>query len=447
MVLTMKIEIKTEIPGPKSRELMELRNTHVARGPFHTTPIFAASAQDSFITDVDGNCYLDFAAGIGVMNVGHSQAGVVSAVTEQVEKFTHTSFNVVAYEGYVRLCQKLNQALPGDFAKKSFLSNSGAEAVENAIKIARTFTKRQAVVCFSHAYHGRTYMAMTLTAKAAPYKLGFGPFNSDVYRAPFPYCYRWPTGSDETKVSNECFAEFARQVQSEIGADQVAAVIIEPVLGEGGFVPAPKLFLQKLREFCTQNGIVLIFDEVQTGFGRTGTLFASQQLGVAPDMTTSAKGLGAGLPISAVIGRADIMDAPGSGGIGGTYSGSPLACASALAVFDLFADGKLLAHANSIGDHLSKRMEHWQERFPNIGDTRGLGPMRAIELVKDRVSKEPLPQAAKDLIKYGYEHGLIIMNAGTFGNVLRFLVPLCTTLDQLDQGLLVVEAGLEKVLK
>jgi 4-aminobutyrate aminotransferase / (S)-3-amino-2-methylpropionate transaminase / 5-aminovalerate transaminase len=436
------IRLRTPIPGPESRRLMDERRKHVARGPFHTTPIFAKSAKGSYIEDVDGNQILDFASGIGVTNCGHAPASVVQAIETQLKQFLHTSYNVVAYEGYGLVAEKLNAAVPGAWEKKTFLANSGAEAVENAIKIARAHTKRQAVVCFEHAYHGRTYMAMAATAKVKPYKLGFGPFPSEVYRAPFPYPYRWPTTSSPDLVAEECFAAFTRFVDAEVGATSVACVIVEPVLGEGGFIPCPPAFFQKLREYCTQTGIVLIADEVQTGFGRTGTMFACEQLGAAPDLLVSAKGIAAGLPLSAVTGRADIMDAPSEGGIGGTYCGNPVSCASALAVFELFADGKLLANARKIGQALEARMAKWGDLNSAVGEVRGLGPMRAVELVKDRKTKEPNPALAKDLIRYGYERGLVLMNAGTYGNVLRLLVPLCATPEELNEGLSLIEQGL-----
>jgi 4-aminobutyrate aminotransferase/(S)-3-amino-2-methylpropionate transaminase len=437
------IHLKTPIPGPKSQALMKERQTHVARGPFHTTPIFVAKAHGAVLEDADGNQLLDFAGGIGVVNTGHCAETVVRAVQEQAAKLVHGSFNVTPYENYIRLCEKLNRAVPGQHAKKSFLANSGAEAVENAIKIARAHTKRQAVVCFDHAFHGRTYMAMTLTSKSKPYKLGFGPYNPEVYRAPYPYAYRWPTGSDVERVSSECFGQFEELVNSRIGADQVAAVIIEPILGEGGFVCAPPAFLKKLRDFCTANGIVLIADEIQTGFGRTGTLFVSEQLGLVPDLLTSAKGLGGGMPISAVTGRAEIMDAPIEGGIGGTFGGNPVACAAALAVFDLFEKGDLLKRAQSLGAKLGERLGQWAERYPVIGETRGLGPMRAIELVKDRKTREPNPELAKKLVKHCYEKGVVIMTAGSYGNVVRLLVPLVIEPAQLQEGLEVLEAGLK----
>jgi 4-aminobutyrate aminotransferase/(S)-3-amino-2-methylpropionate transaminase len=438
------IQLKTAIPGPKSQALMKERQTHVARGPFHTAPVFVARAHGALLEDADGNTFIDFAGGIGVVNTGHCAESVVKAVQEQVGKLVHGSFNVTPYESYIRLCEKLNRATPGKHAKKSFLANSGAEAVENAIKIARAHTKRQAVICFDHAFHGRTYMAMTLTSKSKPYKLGFGPYNPEVYRTAYPYAYRWPTGSDPQRVSDECFAQFSELVISRIGgADQVAAVIIEPVLGEGGFIGAPPAFLKKLSEFCTANGIVFIADEIQSGFGRTGTLFACEQLGLVPDLITTAKGLGGGMPISAITGRAEIMDAPIEGGIGGTFGGNPVACAAALAVFDLMENGDILKRAKAVGEALATRLSQWASKYPVIGETRGLGPMRALELVKDQKTKEPNPELAKKIVKHCYERGVIIMTAGSYGNVVRILVPLVIEPAQLQEGLDVLEAGLK----
>ncbi|MBE2181228.1 MAG: aminotransferase class III-fold pyridoxal phosphate-dependent enzyme, partial [Chthoniobacterales bacterium] len=319
------IRLVTPIPGPRSRAVFEERRENVAQGPFHITPIVAAKAEGATITDVDGNTFLDFACGIGVTNLGHGDPAVVAAVKAQADNFLHTSINVVAYEGYVDVAKRLNARMPGDFPKKSFLANSGAEAVENAIKFARAHTKRQAVICFEHAFHGRTYMAMGLTAKANPYKSGFGPFPSEIYRAPFPDSYRWPGVGDgevpvcpgiqpcplERCLCHEAFARFEEIAHADIGEANVAAVIIEPVTGEGGFIPAPAPFLQMLRSWCDRHGAVLIFDEIQTGFGRTGPLFACEQLGVTPDLLVLAKGLANGLPLSAVVGKAEILDAVG----------------------------------------------------------------------------------------------------------------------------------------
>lgn len=436
----MAIALKTKVPGPKSLALMKERQAAVARGPFHVTPIFIAKAESAVIEDVDGNRFLDFAAGIGVLNVGHLNAGVVSAIRQQTEKFLHAAFNVTPYESYIRLCEKLNAAFHrlNPAPAKSFLANAGAEAVENAVKIARAATGRQAIICFDHAFHGRTYMAMTLTSKFKPYKYGFAPFNAEVYRAPFPYAYRWPTAA----VVEECFQEFLNLAQAQLSPTQIAAVIFEPVLGEGGFVPMLPEFLKKLRAFCDEHKIVLIADEIQTGFGRTGTFFACEQLGLAPDLLITAKSLGGGLPISAVTGRADIMDAPIEGAIGGTFGGNPLACAAALAVFETLERGDLLANAKRIANALQERFALWKTKYEAIGDIRGLGPMQGLEFVKSRKTKEPHPDAAKGLVRYACEHGVICMTSGTHSNVVRLLMPLMIAAEELHEGLGVLEAGL-----
>lgn len=438
----MAIRLVTEVPGPKSRALMDARKAHVPRGPFHTTPIFAARAHGAVVEDVDGNHFLDFACGIAVTNLGHTPDDVVSAITSQAGRLLHSSINVVPYEGYVALAERLNRITPGDHPKKTFLANSGAEAVENAVKIARAFTGRQAVVCFDHAFHGRTQLALTLTAKLG-YRNGFAPFAPEVYRAPFPYAYRCG-GADVTRVT---FAALDELVTHHIGRKNVAAIIIEPVLGEGGFIDAPGDYLQKLRAYCTEHGIVLIADEIQTGFGRTGALFACDHHGVVPDMITLAKGLGSGLPISAVTGRAEIMDAPAEGGIGGTYGGNPVACASALAVIDRFEkdDRALIAQSRALGETLRARLLQWKDRFSVIGDVRGLGPMLGLELVKDRATLEPDKPSTAALIKYSYEHGLILLSAGTHGNVIRLLPPLTITGEELQEGLSILEKGFETV--
>ena len=429
------IKLKTQIPGPKSVALMTRRRAAVARGPFHGTPVFVDRAEGALITDVDGNILIDLAAGIGVVNTGHAPAKLVKAIKDQAERLLHGSFNVTPYESYVALCEKLNALTPGQFAKKSFLANSGAEAVENAIKIARAHTGRPAVIAFEHAFHGRTFMAMTLTAKEKPYKTGFAPFNSDVHRAPFPYPYRGTS-------SEAAFAAFTG-LAAKVGNGNIAAVIIEPVLGEGGFIPAPAEFLAKLNAHCAEHGIVLIADEIQSGFGRTGTLYASEQLGFTPDLILSAKGLGGGLPISAVTGRAEIMDAPIEGGIGGTFGGNPVAVASALAVLESFADGALLKRSQELGRSVRGTLLAWKEKHPIVGDVRGLGPMLAFELVKDRATKEANPDAAKALVKFCYERGVVIMTAGTYGNCVRLLFPLVITDEQLAEAFEVLEAGLK----
>lgn len=431
------IVLKTAIPGPKSVALMARRRAAVARGPFHGTPVFVDHAHGALITDVDGNVLIDLAAGIGVANTGHTPEALVKAIKAQADKLLHGSFNVTPYESYVSLCEKLNEKAPGKFAKKSFLANSGAEAVENSIKIARAHTGRPAVIAFEHAFHGRTFMAMTLTAKEKPYKTGFAPLNSDVYRSPFPYPYH-DVGADQA------FKAFT-DLTAKVTATNIAAVIIEPVLGEGGFLPAPREFLADLSSFCAKNGIVLIADEIQCGFGRTGTLFASEQLGFEPDLILTAKGLGGGLPISAVTGRAEIMDAPIEGGIGGTFGGNPVAVASALAVLGMFEDGTLLTRARNLGGAVLKTLSAWKERHPVVGDVRGLGPMLALELVKDRGTKDPFADGAKALVRFCYERGVVIMTAGSYGNCVRLLFPLTISDEQLAEAFDILEDGLKSL--
>ncbi len=431
------ILLKTAVPGPKSLALMARRRSAVARGPFHGTPVFVDHAHGALITDVDGNILIDLAAGIGVVNTGHTPEKLVNAIKTQADKLLHGSFNVTPYESYVALCEKLNEKTPGTFAKKSFLANSGAEAVENGIKIARAYTGRPAVIAFEHAFHGRTFMAMTLTAKEKPYKTGFTPFNSDVHRAPFPYSYRGVS-------AEQAFTAFTA-LAATVGPDKIAAVIIEPVLGEGGFLPAPKEFLTNLSSFCAKNGIVLIADEIQCGFGRTGTLFASEQLHFTPDLILTAKGLGGGLPISAVTGRAEMMDAPIEGGIGGTFGGNPVAVAAALAVLGMFEDKTLLTRAQQLGRSVFKTLQGWKQRHAVIGEVRGLGPMLAIELVRDRTTKDPFAEGAKALVKFCYERGVVLMTAGSHGNCVRLLFPLVITDEQLAEAFDIVEDGLKSL--
>lgn len=451
------INLVSEIPGPKSKILMERRVKAVPKGPFHVTPLFVEKAVGALIHDVDGNTFLDFASGIGVTNSGHNNPLIIENVKKQLDKYLHTGFNVVPYEPYVELAEQLNRLAPGKANKKTFLANSGAEAVENAIKFARSYTKKQAIICFDHAYHGRTYMAMSLTAKSVPYKYGFAPFNSEVYRSPFPYLYR-SSDSDihnadkceklchsELCLCKSSFEAFKQTVESQIGHDQVAGVIIEPVTGEGGFMPVPKAFMKLLEQYCKENDIVLIMDEIQTGFGRTGKLFATEHFDVEPDLLILAKGLAGGMPLSAVTGRADILESVGVGGVGGTYCGNPVSCVAALSALEQFTQSDALEHCNELGKVLQKRLDIWANKFSFIGDHRGLGPMRAVELVKDKKTKEPYKAAVGKIIKYAYENGVICIGAGTFGNVLRFLIPLTASVDQLQEGLDVVEAGLKTI--
>lgn len=437
-----KIKLQTSIPGTKSQALMQKRYQHVARGPFHATPIFVARAQGSFVADVDGNVFLDFSSGIGVVNIGHRSDAIVNAIKTQADQFLHTSFNILPYEGYVNVCEKLNTHIPGNFEKKSLLLNSGAEAVENAIKIARAYTKKQAVICFDHAYHGRTYMAMALTAKNKPYKHSFGPFLSEIHRAPLPDEYRWYGPN----MIEESFIAFTDLVNFRVGVDNTAAVILEPILGEGGFIPFPSLYLQKLREFCTANNIVLIADEIQTGFGRTGQMFAMQTLGVDPDLTTTAKALGGGTVLAAVTGKAAVMDAAMEGGLGGTFGGNPLSCAAALEVFKIFEEGSLLKHVVLLSQVLQARLAKMKATYPIVGDVRGLGAMQAIELVQDKKTKTPHKEAAAKLVQFCLQRGLVILACGTHSNVIRLLMPLSTEIQDLEIGLSIIEDGLSQLI-
>lgn len=439
------IQLKTEVPGPRSRELFARRQSAVPRGPFHVTPIFAALAKGATLTDVDGNRYLDFAGGIGCLNVGHANEAVVKAATAQLARFTHTSFNVVPYESYVALAERLNRLTPGSGPKKTFFVNSGAEAVENAVKIARAASGRSAVLAFEDGFHGRTLLAMSLTSKTHPYKAGFGPFAPEVYRAPFAYCYRCSYNLTHPSCGVACVDALEDVFKRHVPAEQVAAVIVEPVLGEGGFVVPPADYLPRLRALTEKHGILLVADEVQTGFGRTGKLFACEHWGVVPDLIVTSKSIAAGLPLAGVTGKAELMDAPAVGGLGGTYGGNPVALAAAHAVLDAFEDGTLLKRANGIGEAVRARAEGWKARFPLIGDVRGIGAMWAIELVKDRATRAPAKEETNAVTQKAYERGLLTITAGTYGNILRTLMPLVTTDEELREGLDVLEASLAAV--
>jgi 4-aminobutyrate aminotransferase / (S)-3-amino-2-methylpropionate transaminase / 5-aminovalerate transaminase len=425
------------IPGAKSRELLARRQEFVARGVSSYTSIFAAKADGAIVEDVDGNRYIDFAGGIGAMNIGHARPEVTRAIAEQAARFTHTCFSVVMYEPYVDLAERIVKLAPGDFPKKAIFFNSGAEAVENAVKIARWATGRPAIITFDNAFHGRTLMTMTMTSKVKPYKFGFGPYAPEVYRAPFPYPYRM--NMTDKDASAFCISELERMFSGDVAPDQVAAIVIEPVQGEGGFMVAPPGFLQALKSVCEKYGILFVADEIQSGFCRTGRMFAVEHDGVAPDLMIIAKSMGAGMPISGVVGRADIMDAPPPGTLGGTYSGNPVACAAALAVLDLFEQEDYAARSREIGHAITARFLKLQERFPMIGDVRGLGGMVAMELVKDPVTKEPDSHAASDVLAAAHHRGLLLIKAGMYDNVLRVLVPLCVTDEQLQHGLNIFE--------
>ncbi len=439
------IKLRTEIPGPKSRALMKRREAAVPRGPYHSTPIFAASANGAVIEDVDGNHFIDFAGGIGCLNMGHRAAAVTAAVSAQLEKYMHLCFSVTPYEPYVAVAEKLNALAPGKFAKKTFIVNTGAEAVENAVKIARAYTKRPAVICFEDAFHGRSFLAMSLTSKTNPYKTGFAPFASDVYRVPYAYCYRCSYGLTYPSCGVTCAQHLEDTFKRVVSPEAVAAVIVEPVLGEGGFMAPPKEFFGIVQDICRKYGIVLIADEVQSGLGRTGKFFAIEHYGVEPDLILTAKSLGGGLPIAAVTGRAEIMDAPGVGGLGSTFAGNPLACAAALASIEMIEHGGLLERATAMGKRFEAKARGWQKKWPLIGDVRGLGGMCAIELVRNSETREPADTETKEVAHYCYEHGLITITAGSYNNVMRILVPFAITDEQFDEGLGVLEAAIASV--
>lgn len=427
--------------------LADLRANFVPQGPVNITPYFVEKARGAMVYDVDGRELIDFAGGIGVMNVGHSHPKVVAAIKDQAEKFTHTCFHIMMYEPYLKLAKKLCTLTPGSFPKMALFANSGAEAVENAIKISRHYTKRQAVICFENGFHGRTYMAMTLTSKVKPYKFGFGPFMSDVYRMPCAYCYRCPFGLTYPACDVACADYLKDFFISHVAAESTAALIVEPVMGEGGFITPPPEYFPKLIKICRDNGIVFVADEIQSGVGRTGKMYAMEHWGVEPDLLLTAKSMAAGMPLSAVVGRAEMMNAPQVGGLGGTYGGNPVCCSAALAVFEIFEEEKLLEKAQVLGKKLRQRFEAMQKRLEIIGDVRGVGPMLALELVKDRVTKEPAADVAKALVKFCYEKGLVILSCGNYSNVIRTLMPLVITDEQLERGLAIMEEGLTTLSK
>ena len=414
------IQLRTPIPGPRSQELMKRRDAAVVQAAYHATPVFVAKAEGAVVEDVDGNCLIDFAGGIGCLNTGHRAPAVIEAIRRQLDRFLHTSFNVLPYESYVAVCEKLNALTPGNFRKKTLLVNTGAEATENAVKIARSYTKRPAIISFEDAFHGRTYMAMAMTSKTHPYKAGFEPFPGDVYRIPYAYCYRCSYSLTYPSCEVHCAKHIEDTFKRVVAAESVAAVIVEPILGEGGFVTPPAEFFPILSEICRKYGILLIADEVQTGFART-------------------------LPMAAVTGRAEIMDTPASGQLGGTFSGSPAACEAALAVIDVIEREDLCARANVLGERFRKRAFKWQSQWDLIGEVRGLGAMQALELVRSKATRQPADEEAKQVSQYCYEHGLVILTAGSYGNVIRLLMPLVITDSQMDEALDVLEAALASV--
>ena len=432
-------KLLTSIPGPKSQEVIKRRAEAVSASLGMAIPVVVEKAGGGVIVDIDGNSIIDMGAGIAVVNVGNSADRVVKNVKEQVEAFTHTCFMIAPYLGYIQVCEALNRLTPGDHKKKSALFNSGAEAVENAVKIARNFTKRQAVVVFEHGYHGRTNLTMAMTAKNMPYKDGFGPFTPEVYRMPMSYPYRCDSCSGSCQES--VLDTVLHKIEKEIGAKNVACIVIEPILGEGGFIVPCKGFLPGLVKFTQENGILFIADEVQTGFARTGQMFACEDESIVPDLITTAKGIAGGLPLAAVTGRADVMDSIHPSGLGGTFGGSPIACAAALGAIATIEEENLVERANELGLIMRQSLEAMKKKYPIIGDVRGRGAMQAIELVIPG-SKDPNPAALTSVIKYCQQNGVLILSAGTYSNVIRLLPPLVMPEHLLKEALEVLEAGL-----
>lgn len=428
----------------KTTELTELRKKAIPQAVFQTSPCVIDHASGATLIDVDGQEWIDFAGGIGVVNAGHCPPSVVEAIKNQADKFLHACFHVSMYEGYIRLAEKMNRITPGDFEKKSFFANSGAEAVENAVKIARKFTGRPAVLCFENAFHGRTMMGMSLTSKTMPYKSGFGPFVPEIYRVPFPYAYRMADGN-QAQANEMALKAIKLAFKNRVDPESVAAIIFEPVLGEGGFVPADEAFFKELRALTQSHGILTICDEIQTGFGRCGALFASEIFKIESDIILSAKSMASGLPISSITGRADVMDASQIGGLGGTFGGNPLACAAALATIELFETGDILEKARETGRFIKETFAGFKERYDCIGDVRGVGAMIGMELVEDRQSKEPSPTKTAALSAHCNQHRLSMLSAGTFSNVVRVLSPLVIKREQLERGLGIIEEGLKKL--
>ena len=440
MAATRVIELRTEIPGPRAREILERERHAVARPLIVHQPIIAAEARGATITDVDGNTFVDFVGGVGVANVGHNHPRVVGAIAEQVERFLHTDFTVVAYEGYITLAERLGALVPISGETRGAFFNAGTEAVENAVKLARLYTGRHGVVAFDGAFHGRTLLALTMTSRTHPYKKGLGPFAPEVYRAPFPNGYRGPD-------AESALAALERMFTTHVSADHIAAIVFEPQQGEGGFIPAPPEFVRGLRRICDEHDIVLVADEVQTGFGRTGRMFAMEHFDVEVDLVILAKSIAGGLPLSGVIGRASIMDYPHAGAIGGTFIGNPVALAAAAAVLDVFEEEGLVDRAGLVGDAIRARMLDWQRRWPQIGDVRGMGAMLAIEIVRDPESRTPAPELVEAVVDEALQRGLILLKAGIFGNCIRVLCPLTISDAELDEGLVAWEEALAAVLQ
>jgi len=439
MATTRAIHLQTAIPGPRSQEILARKERVIADPLSIYLPVVVAEAHGATLTDVDGNSFVDFTGGVGVLNAGHTHPRVVEAVQEQAAKFFHTDFTMVPYEVYVTLAERLLAVSPFSGHAKAAFFNSGAEAVENAVKFARAYTRRPAVIAFEGGFHGRTLLALSLTSKTHPYKAGLGPFSPDVYRVPFPYEYRGVSARQALDALERAFV-------TQVAPETVAAIVLEPVQGEGGFVPAPREFIEGVRAICDREGIVFVADEVQTGFGRTGEMFAMQHFGVEPDLMTVAKSIAAGLPLSGVLGKAEVMDAPEDGAVGGTYVGNPVAQAAAVAVLEVFEEEGLVERGRRVGETIRGRMLGWQEQFPAIGDVRGLGPMLAIELVEEPQTKSPAPGLAGRVAEEAARRGLLLLKAGIHGNCIRVLCPLTISDGELDEGLGAWEEALDAVL-
>jgi 4-aminobutyrate aminotransferase / (S)-3-amino-2-methylpropionate transaminase / 5-aminovalerate transaminase len=437
MATTRTIELRTAIPGPRSKAILERKDRVIADPLSIFLPVVIAEGRGATLTDVDGNTFIDFTGGVGCLNVGHSHPRLVEAAQEQLTKFAHTDFTIVPYEVYVTLAERLLALAPFTGPAKAAFFNAGTEAVENAIKFARSYTKRPAVIAFEGAFHGRTLLSMTMTSKTHPYKAGLGPFAPEVYRVPFAQDYRGP----DTRTA---LAALERTLVTQVAAESVAAIVIEPVQGEGGFVVAPRDFMAGVRRICDEHGIVMVVDEVQTGFGRTGKMFAIEHYGVEPDLMTLAKSIAGGLPLSGVLGKAEIMDSPPDSAIGGTYVGNPVAQAAALAVLDVFEEEGLVERAQQIGERIRERMVSWQERFDRIGDVRGLGAMLALEFVEDRDTKQPDAALATAVVEGAADRGLLLLKSGIYSNCIRVLCPLVLTDAELDEALDVWEDALQQ---
>ena len=438
------IQLKTALPGPKGLAALERRKNALPAGLAKSTEIVVEKAEGALVWDVDGNQLLDFAGGIGMINVGHSNPQVVNAIKDQLEKYIHTCSLVTTMEPYLDLADLLNSLTPGNFPKKTLLANSGSEAVENAVNIAKYYTKRNAVLCFEGAYHGRTLLTLSLTSKYALFKKGFGSYVSDIYRIPAPNTYRGIPGMTEEEYVAYSIKKLEEAFISQVDPESLAAIIIEPVQGEGGFLPIPAAYLHKLREVCDRHGIVFIADEIQCGAGRTGKFFAVEHSGVIPDIIVSAKSIGAGMPISAITGKAEILDAPHLGGVGGTYGGSPVACVAAIEAINIIKSPAFLERVNHVGEIIRTTLEQWKDKYPLIGDVRGIGAMRLVEFVKDRDTREPDADVTLEIIRDAVAHGLLMIRAGLFSNCIRLLPPIVITDEQLAEGLQVLEDAIAR---